>query len=75
MRYSAEQISLASELKCLGLPWEPQVGQYVFDKNKICPQSSPFQPGVYFLLDLDCFMQCVGGVERFVDNMVWLPRW
>ena len=75
MRYSADEISLASELKTLGLPWEPEAGQFVFDKNKICPQSSPFQPGVYFLLNFDCFMQRVGGVERFVDNMVWLPTW
>ena len=75
MRFTEDQITIAKRLKQLGIPWQPQVGHYVYDANRICPKSSPFQQGVYFLLNFDCFMQHVGGVERFRDNMVWLPTW
>ena len=75
MRFTEDQITIAKKLKTLGIPWQPQVGHYVYDANHICPKSSPFQQGVYFLLNFDCFMQHVGGVERFRNNMVWLPTW
>ena len=75
MRFTEEQIRIASRIKKLELPWTPQVGQYVYDANQICPKGSPFQERVYFLLDFDCFMQHVGGIERFRSNMVWLPTW
>ena len=75
MRFTEDQIHIAKRLKKLGIPWQPQVGHYVYDANRICPKSSPFQQGVYFLLNFDCFMQHVGGVARFRDNMVWLPTW
>ena len=75
MRFTEDQITIAKRLKKLGIPWQPQVGHYVYDANRICPKSSPFQQGVYFLLDFACFMQHVGGVARFRDNMVWLPTW
>jgi hypothetical protein len=61
MRFTKEQITVAKRLKKLGLPWNPTVGDYVFDQHNICPKASPFQPGVYFLLNFTCFMQHVGG--------------
>ena len=75
MRFTEEQISIAKRLKELEMPWTPQVGHYVYDANQICPKSSPFRERVYFLLNFDCFMQHVGGLERFRNNMVWLPTW
>ena len=75
MQFNEDQITIARRLKQHGFPWQPQVGHYVYDANRICPKSSPFQEGVYFLLNFDCFMQHVGGVQRFRDNMVWLPTW
>ena len=75
MAFTDEQISIATQLKQLGMPWQPRVGNYVYDAHRICPKGSPFQDRVYFLLNFDCFMQHVGGVERFTENMVWLPTW
>lgn len=75
MRFTEEQITIAKRLKEFEIPWTPQVGHYVYDANQICPKSSPFQERVYFLLNFDCFMQHVGGLERFRKNMVWLPTW
>jgi hypothetical protein len=75
MQFTSDQIDIAKTLKQLGLPWEPHVGHYVYDANRICPKSSPFQDRVYFVLNFDCFMQHVGGIARFRDNMVWLPTW
>ena len=75
MAFTDEQISIATQLKQLGMPWQPRVGNYVYDANRICPKGSPFQDRIYFLLNFDCFMQHVGGRERFAESMVWLPTW
>ena len=74
-RFSDREIELALEFKSLGLEWEPFVGNYVFDAEGAVTQSSPFQDRVYFLLNYDCFMQKVGGLERFKEIMTWLPTW
>lgn len=75
MFFEQELIDLAKHLKSLSMEWEPEVGNYIYDANGIVKPSSPFQPQVYFLLNYDCFMQQVGGVERFRREMVWLPTW
>ncbi len=75
MKFLEEEIALANRLRELGLPWEPSVGNYVWDANNFCKQRSPFQTGVYFILNYAYFMRLVGGPERFKDIMVWLPTW
>lgn len=75
MHFSPELLALAAEFKQLGLPWEPSVGNYVYDATGAVPQSSPFQDRVYFLLNYDCFMRKVGGLARFKQIMAWLPTW
>jgi hypothetical protein len=75
MKFSSRQIELAVELKALGLTWEPSVGNYVYDATGAVKPTSPFQEHVYFLLNYDCFMERVGGVERFKAIMTWLPTW
>ncbi len=74
-RFSDREIALALEFKRMKLPWEPAVGQYVYDAGGAVKPSSPFQQGVYFLLNYDCFMERLGGVARFKDLMAWLPTW
>jgi hypothetical protein len=66
---------MARELRRLRLPWEPKAGHYVFDETGFCSRGSPFQHGVYFILNYDYFMNQVGGVERFKEIMLWLPTW
>ena len=75
MQFSQEEIEMARELRRLGLKWEPCVGHYVYDENRSCPKGSPFQDRVYFILNYDCFMNHLGGVERFKEVMLWLPTW
>ncbi|MEO1528751.1 MAG: hypothetical protein AAFX06_25300 [Planctomycetota bacterium] len=75
MRFSEEEIQAARELKALGLAWEPKVGNYVFDAHDSVEPESPFQDGVYFILNYDHFMRLLGGVDRFTERMVWLPTW
>jgi len=75
LQFSRQQIELAITFKQLGLVWEPVVGNYVYDLSDALKPSSPFQDGVYFLLNYDCFMQRVGGLDRFKELMTWLPTW
>lgn len=74
-QFTDEQIRQALRLKQLGLPWKPQAGHFLLDPTGFCQQPSPFQPGVFFILNYDYFMKKVGGVEKFKEIMVWLPSW
>ena len=62
MHFSEQEITLAKRLKQLGLVWEPQAGNYVYDPTEFCQQPSPFQERVYFILNYNYFMKAVGGV-------------
>jgi hypothetical protein len=75
MQYTDEEIKLARQLRDEGLFWEPRAGHYVYDETGFCKQPSPFQEGVYFILNYPYFMKAVGGVERFKEIMIWLPTW
>jgi hypothetical protein len=75
MQFSPQEIDMAREFRRLGLPWEPRAGHYVFDETGFCRKGSPFQDGVYFILNYDYFTNHAGGVERFKEIMLWLPTW
>lgn len=75
MHFTGLQIELAIKLKNLGLEWTPSAGHYIYDVSGALRPSSPFQNGVYFLLDLDCFLRAVGDLGEFKRLMVWLPTW
>ena len=75
MRFRPEEIELARELLQAGLQWEPKAGHFVYDETGFCRKTSPFQTGVYFILNYDYFMRQAGGVERFKEIMTWLPTW
>lgn len=75
MKFSDEEIEMAKQLRGLKLPWTPSVGHYVWDEHGIVDRGSPFQSGVYFILNYDHFMAMAGGVDRFRETMLWLPTW
>ncbi len=75
MKFSPQEIDAAIQLHQLGLPWEPQSGHYVWDKTGLIEQPSPFQNGVYFILDLKHFLRRAGTLEALKRSMVWLPTW
>ncbi len=74
-KFSQSEIETASELKRLGLKWLARPGQYVWDDQDLIEKSSPFQPRVYFILDLKHFLRRAGSIQRLQDLMVWLPTW
>ena len=73
MWFTKRQIDLAVQLKALGLPWSPGVGQYAYDVEHVIQPTSPFQPHVYYFLDFPCFVEYFGSYERLAAAMVWLP--
>lgn len=75
MQFRDIEIELARRLRELGLPWQPQAGHFVLDETGLVDRPSPFQDGVYFILNFDYFMELAGGVEQFKQIMTWLPTW
>lgn len=75
MKFSDPEIAIAKELRRLNVPWTPSVGHYVLDETGVVERGSPFQRGVYFVLNYDHFMSLAGGVEKFRETMLWLPTW
>lgn len=73
MRYSQDEIQLARRLRDAGLSWEPGPGHYVYDEAGLIEQPSPFQPRVYFILDLQHFLRRSGDLHRLKQAMFWLP--
>ena len=75
MQFSAQEIHGATQLRDLGLYWEPQPGHYVWDEAGLIELPSPFQDGVYFILDLKHFLRRAGTLDGLKQSMVWLPTW
>ena len=75
MRFSDRVIDEAKRLHGLGLAWEPQPGHYVWDKDALIEKTSPFQEGVYFILDLKHFLRRAGTIHALKKSFVWLPTW
>lgn len=75
MKFSEREIEIAKKLHTLNMTWQPQAGQYVYDMKGIIEKSSPFQTGVYFILDIKHFLSRAGSVEEIKAAMCWLPLW
>ena len=75
IHFSETEIQLARQLRAKGLSWKPMPGQFVLDDSGLVERESPFQPGVFFVLNYEYFMKIAGGVQRFREIMLWLPTW
>jgi len=75
LRFSENEIEIAKKLHSLEFDWQPQAGQYVFDLKGIIEKDSPFQTGVYFILDIKHFLRRAGSVGDIKAAMCWLPLW
>ena len=73
--FTEAEIKLAKRLREAGLPWTPMPGQFVLDRSGVVERESPFQEGVYFVLNYEYFMKIAGGEDRFREIMLWLPTW
>ena len=75
MIFSDEAIDLCRQLKRAGLAWEPTPGQYVLDEDQIFHHVSPFQPHLFFILDLQHFLRYTQTIESMKQRMTWLLTW
>jgi len=75
MRFSQQDIDAARRLRELGLSWFPAPGHFVFDEAGVIEQPSPFQDGVYFILELKHFLRRTGCLDRLKSALFWLPTW
>lgn len=75
MRFTDNEIELATRLRGAGLDWEPAPGHYVFDIDGAVRAPSPFQAGVYLIHSTNTFETLVGGADGLRDSFVWLPTW
>jgi len=85
MDYTTRQLSpipmddrimqLALQMKKAGLPWEPEVGCFVWDREEIIAQPSPFPKRIYFILSMKRFLAIFGDLEKMKRHLVWLPTW
>ena len=74
--YRDEEIEIAIRCKPqFDRHWTPAVGHYVYDQSGLVDRPSPFQTGVYFVLNEAYFMTLVGGPDVFKRSMIWLPTW
>ena len=75
MCFQAEEIHAAQQLRELGLSWDPQPGQYVYDAAGLIEQPSPIQDRVYLIHDLKFFLRQAGSMGAMKNGMCWLPTW
>jgi hypothetical protein len=75
MRFQKPIIELAKRLRDLGLVWEPMPGHYVWDEAGLIEKASPFQEGVYFILDINHFLRRAGSLDAMKRSLIWLPTW
>ena len=66
---------LAAKLKGHGLVWQPHVGCFVWDPNKNIKADSPFPLRIFFILNLQRFIDIFGSIQEIADKLVWLPTW
>jgi hypothetical protein len=66
---------LALDLKNLGLNWQPHVGCFVWDPDKLIKPASPFPGRIYFILSLARFIDIFDTIDQIADKLVWLPTW
>jgi hypothetical protein len=68
-------MQLALQMKKAGLPWEPEVGCFVWDREGIIAQPSPFPKRIYFILSMKRFLAIFGNLEKMKRHLIWLPTW
>jgi len=73
MKFSEREIEIAKKLHDLKIQWQSQAGQYVFDIMAIIEKRSPFQKGVYFILNIKHFLRRAGSIENIRAAMCLLP--
>jgi hypothetical protein len=66
---------LALELKQAGLRWKPHVGCFVWDHQELINTPSPFPHHIYFILNLNRFINIFKDADGIISQLVWIPTW
>ncbi|MGB5986442.1 MAG: hypothetical protein WBG37_14140 [Desulfobacterales bacterium] len=73
--FTERLLTLALQLKQIGLPWVPHAGCFVWDHKGVVTAPSPFPRNVYFILSMKRFLGIFGEAEQMQRQLVWLPTW
>jgi hypothetical protein len=73
--FDKRHCELAKVLKDNGLPWEPHVGCFVWDRDGLIEVSSPFPQRIYFILNMGHFLKLFETVEKMAKQLIWVPTW
>lgn len=73
--FTRRHCEAAARLKAAGLPWQPHVGCFVWDRDEHIAVPSPFPERIYFILNLGHFVQILGSKEEVAARLIWLPTW
>lgn len=73
--FTLRHCQAAARLKDAGLPWQPHVGCFVWDRDEHIAVPSPFPQRLYFILNLGHFVQLLGSREEIAVKLIWLPTW
>lgn len=63
----------ALNLKEAGLAWTPHVGCFVWDRENRIETASPFPLDIYFILNLNRFLEIFENEEELQGSLVWVP--
>jgi hypothetical protein len=66
---------LAERLKSAGLTWTPRVGDFVWDKTAVINYPSPFPNRIYFILNINRFLEIYHTADQMIEKLIWLPVW
>jgi len=75
MHFTETEIELARSIKQAGFDWNPVPGHFVLDDDEVFHHTSPFQPHVFFILDLQHFLRYTETIDGMKRRLVWLPTW
>ena len=73
--FDRRHCEMAGVLKDNGLPWEPHVGCFVWDRDGFIEVSSPFPQRIYFILNMGHFLRRFQTIENMTKQLVWVPTW
>jgi hypothetical protein len=73
--FNLQILGLALEMKTAGLKWRPHVGCFVWDHLQKIEVPSPFPNQVYFILNLNRFLNIFKDMGNIISELVWVPTW
>ena len=73
--FDNQLLQSALEMKHAGLPWIPETGCFVWDRQALIKAPSPFPNRIYFILNMRRFLEIFGNIEAMQEKLVWLPTW